>query len=43
MAVDFNPKALGAFANVNFGNENAIANLGDGNGLDKFKQEHHSK
>ena len=35
MALEFNPKALGIFTNVNLGNENAIANLGDENGLKK--------
>ena len=33
MAIQFNANALNAFSNVNFGNDNAIANLGGDNGL----------
>ncbi len=33
MSIQFNPNALSAFSNVNFGRDDAIANLGDGNGL----------
>lgn len=33
MAIQFNPKALDAFSNVDFGDENAIANLEGPNGL----------
>ena len=33
MAIQFDPTALGAFKNVDFGNDNAIANLGGDNGL----------
>ena len=33
MAIQFDPNALSAFSNVNFGQADAIANLGDGNGL----------
>ena len=33
MAIQFNPQALSAFSNVNFGNEDAIANLGKGDRL----------
>ena len=33
MAIQFNPNALNAFSNVNFGADDAIANLGEGNGL----------
>ena len=33
MSIQFNPNALNAFSNVNFGRDDAIANLGDGNGL----------
>ncbi len=33
MAILFNPQVLSAFAKVNFGNNNAIANLGEGGNL----------
>ena len=33
MAIQFNPDSLRTFSNVNFGRDDAIANLGDGNGL----------
>ena len=33
MAIQFNADALSRFANVNFGDNDAIANLGEGNGL----------
>ena len=33
MAIQFNADALSRFSNVNFGNDNAIANLGKGDGL----------
>ena len=33
MAIQFNPNALSMFSSVNFGNDNAIANLGGDNGL----------
>jgi hypothetical protein len=32
MAIQFHPNELGAFSNVNFGNDDAIANLGEGKG-----------
>ena len=35
MAIQFNPNALSMFSGVNFGNDNAIANLG---GYDKLVQ-----
>ena len=31
MAIQFNPNALNAFSNVNFGADDAIANLGENN------------
>ena len=33
MAIQFNPNALSAFTNVNFGRNDAIANLGENNSL----------
>ena len=33
MAIQFNPNALNAFSNVNFGADDAIANLGENNSL----------
>ena len=33
MAIMFNPQALSAFSNVNLGDNDAIANLDNGNGL----------
>ena len=33
MAIQFNPNALSRFSNVDFGDDNAIANLGKGDGL----------
>ena len=33
MAIQFNPNALNAFSHVDFGDDDAIANLGDGNRL----------
>ena len=33
MAIQFDPNALRMFSNVNFGDNDAIANLGEGNGL----------
>ena len=38
MAIQFNPNALSRFANVDFGNDNAIANLGDNDGLVQKKE-----
>ena len=38
MAIQFNANALSWFANVNFGNDNAIANLGDNDGLVQKKE-----
>jgi hypothetical protein len=38
MAIQFNPIALSRFANVDFGNDNAIANLGDNDGLVQKKE-----
>ena len=32
-AIQFNLNALSGFSNVNFGDNDAIANLGNGNGL----------
>ena len=33
MAIQFNPNALNKFSGVNFGDDNAIANLGGENNL----------
>ena len=38
MTIMFNPQALDAFAKVNFGNNNAIANVGEGDSLVKNKE-----
>ena len=38
MAILFNPQALNAFANVNFGNNNAIANVGGDDSLVQEKE-----
>ena len=38
MAIQFNPKALSMFSNVDFGNDNAIANLGGDNNLVQKKK-----
>ena len=38
MAIQFNPSALSRFSNVDFGNDDAIANLGQGDGLVQKKE-----